>query len=193
MAERTVPAPPADQQTVGGEPRPQTTSAAPPADLEALRGQVAAAEQQRDDYLAQLQRAQADSENYRKRVQRDQTEERRYAPAPLLSALLPVLDNLQRALEAARQQAEAGPLTQGVGMVESQLLDIFGRFGLTPINAQNQPFDPNVHEAVEQRPRPDVTAGHVAEVLQPGYRLHDRVLRPAKVAVASPSASPPTS
>jgi molecular chaperone GrpE len=189
MAERTTSAPPVDDQTAGGEPQAQTTSAAPPADLETLRGQVAAAEQQRDEYLAQLQRVQADSENYRKRVQRDQAEERRYAPAPLLSALLPVLDNLQRALEAARQQADEDPLTQGVALVESQLLEIFNRFGLTPINALNQPFDPNVHDAVQEQPRSDVAAGHVAEVLQPGYRLQERVLRPAKVVVAAPPAS----
>ncbi|WP_406696328.1 nucleotide exchange factor GrpE [Singulisphaera sp. Ch08] len=173
------------EQAVGGETQARTASAARPADPETLRAQVAAAEQQRDDYLAQLQRIQADAENFRKRLLRDQAEQQRYAPAPLLGALLPVLDNLERALEAARQQSEEGPLVQGVALVRSQLLDILGRFGLTPIGALDQPFDPDVHEAVQQQPRADATAGHVVEVLQPGYSMHDRVVRPAKVVVAS--------
>jgi len=180
-----------DDQTAGGEPQAHTTLAATPADLETLRGQVATAEQQRDEYLAQLQRVQADSENYRKRVQRDQAEERRYAPAPLLSALLPVLDNLQRALDAARQQGEDGPLVKGVALVHSQMLEIFGRFGITPINAQGRPFDPNLHEAVMQQPRADATPGTVVEVLEPGYLIYDRILRPAKVVVAAPPTPAP--
>jgi molecular chaperone GrpE len=119
-------------------------------------------------------------------VQRDLAEERRHAHAPFARELLPVLDNLQRALEAARQQGETGPLVQGVALVQSQLRDVFARFGITPIDALGQPFDPNLHEAVMQVPRDDVAPGTVVQVLEPGYRLHERVLRPARVAVAAP-------
>jgi molecular chaperone GrpE len=155
-------------------------------DLESLRNRAVLAERQRDEYLAQLQRARADFENYQKRAQRDQADEKRYANASLARELLPVLDNLQRAVLSARKQVEIGPLLQGVAMVESQLLGALDRFGITPITAQDRPFDPNLHEGVQHSPRSDVEPGTVVEVLEPGYRLHERVLRPAKVAVAAP-------
>jgi molecular chaperone GrpE len=78
---------------------------------------------------------------------------------------------------------------QGVSLVRSQLLEIFGRFGITPIDAAYQPFDPNLHEGVMQEPRKDVPPGTVVKVLEPGYRLHERVLRPAKVVLATPQAN----
>jgi molecular chaperone GrpE len=158
-------------------------------DLEALRNRVAAAEQQRDEYLALLQRTRADFENYQKRIQRDLAEERRHGHASLARDLLPVVDNLQRALEVAQQPAENSSLVQGVAMIRSQLLDILGRFDITPIEALGQPFDPHLHESVSQQRRTDVTPGVVVAVLQPGYRLHDRVMRPAKVVVAAPPAN----
>jgi molecular chaperone GrpE len=154
-------------------------------DLESLRNRLGAAEQQRDEYLDLLRRTRADFENYQKRVHRDLAEERRYAQAPFARELLPVLDNLQRALEAARYEGEKGSLVHGVTLVQSQLLDIFRRFGVSPIDPLGQLFDPNVHEAVLLEPRTDVAAGTVVQVLEPGYRLHERILRPAKVAVAA--------
>jgi molecular chaperone GrpE len=187
MAERTTPAPAGGERLNGEEPEAQAASAVLD-DLESLRSRVTVAEQQRDEYLALLQRARADFENYQKRIQRDLAEERRYAHAAFARELLPVLDNLQRAMDAARQQGEKGPLVQGVALVQSQLHDIFSRFGVTPIDALGRPFDPNVHEAVQQQPRTDVAPGTVVAVLEPGYRLHERVLRPARVVVA---ASPP--
>jgi molecular chaperone GrpE len=176
------------------EPRAEVRGAKPQAAPEAVedagspRDRLGAAERERDEYLGLLQRTRADFENYQKRVQRDLAEERRHAHAPLARELLAVLDNLQRALDAARGDGEGGALTQGVTMVQSQLLDVFRRFGITPIEAQGQPFDPMVHEAVLQQPRPDMAPGTVTQVIEPGYRLHERVLRPARVAVA---AAPP--
>jgi molecular chaperone GrpE len=184
MAERTTTAAAEGQGPIGEEPEAQAASAVL-ADLEDLRNRVAVAQQQRDEYLALLQRTRADFENYQKRVQRDLAEERRYAHAPFARELLPVLDNLQRALDAARQEGEKGPLIQGVTLVQSQLLDILRRFGIAPIDPQGQPFDPIQHEAVIQQPRTDVAPGTVVQVLEPGYRLHERVLRPAKVVVAA--------
>jgi molecular chaperone GrpE len=103
--------------------------------------------------------------------------------------LLPVVDNLQRALDAARQEIERSRLAKGVDLVRSQLLDIFGRYGITPIDALGQPFDPHRHESVQQQFRPDLAPGTVVEVLEPGYSLHERILRPSKVVVAAPSDS----
>jgi len=188
MADRTTTANAGGNESTGVEPGDQAASAVLE-DLESLRSRVTVAEQQRDEYLALLQRTRADFENYQKRIQRERADERRYAHADFARALFPVLDNLQRAVEAARTQGERGPLVQGVSLVQSQLLEIFGRFGITPIDALGRLFDPNLDDVVMQKPRDDVAPGTVIEVLEPGYRLHERVLRPAKVVVAAPSTS----
>ena len=172
-------------------PEPQRPSALLE-DARSLRERAAVAETERDQYVALLKRSRADFDNYQKRSQRDLTDERRHAHGPFARELLPVLDNLQRALHVARQQGEQGPLMKGVTLVESQLLDIFRRFGLTPINPQGQLFDATLHEAVSQEPREDVAPGTVVRVLEPGYRLHERVLRPARVVVANRPANTAT-
>jgi molecular chaperone GrpE len=155
-------------------------------DLEALRERAEAAERKRDEYLDQLQRTRAEFENYQKRARRDLDEERRYAYLPLARELLPVLDNLQRALGSGRREGEQDSMVQGVALVETQLLNALRRFGVTPIEALGRPFDPMVHEAVAQEPRTDAPPGTVVGVLEPGYRLHERILRPARVVVAAP-------
>jgi molecular chaperone GrpE len=185
MADRETRASAGGGSPIPAEPEAGTSSAVLD-DRESLRRRTTAAEQQRDEYLSLLQRSRADFDNYQKRVRRDQAEGQRHALGSFARELLPVLDNLERALEAARGQAESGPLIQGVALVQSNLQAILGRSGVTPIDALDQPFDPNVHEAVMQRPRSDVSPGTVVEVLEPGYRLHERVLRPAKVVVAAP-------
>ena len=192
MADRTVTAPAAGDRPIGDEPEAQAASAVLE-DLASLRSRAAGAEQQRDEYLDLLQRTRADFENYRKRAQRDLVDERRYAHSDFARSLLPVLDNLQRALATSWKQADKEPLIQGVDLVRSQMLQLFGRFGITPINALGQPFDPHVHEAVQQLPRDDVSPGTVVEVLEPGYLLHERVLRPARVGVAAPPTRGPAS
>lgn len=184
MADRTMTSQAGGEKPKGGEPEAQAASAVL-GDLESLRSRVTVAEQQRDEYLALLQRTRADFENYQKRRQRDMAAERRQALAGFARQLLAVLDNQQRALDASRQQHKEGPLVQGVALVHSQLLEVLARFGVTPIDALGQPFDPNLHESVSQQVRTDVAPGTVIEVLQPGYRLHERVLRPAKVVVAA--------
>ena len=147
---------PAAGETPTGEMAEDQAASAVLEDLEALRNRVTTAEQQRDEYLALLQRTRADFENYQKRIQRDLAEEQRYGHASFARELLPVLDNLQRALDAAQQQAENSPMVQGVALVRSQLLEIFGRFGITSIEALGQPFDPHLHESVSQQTRADV-------------------------------------
>lgn len=170
------------------EPNPNATDEAGEQvldDLEALRAKLQSAEQKRDEYLDLAQRARADFENYQKRMARDLVQERRYAQAPLASDLLPALDNLERALAAAEQAGEKGPLVQGVSMVHTQLLDILRRHGVTRIEAQGQPFDPAFHEAVMQQASAEHAPMTVVQVLEQGYQIHERVLRPARVAVST--------
>ncbi len=150
-------------------------------DLEKLRAKA----EERDQFLALLQRTQADFENYQKRNQREREQEWRYRSEGLIRDLLGVLDNLNRAVEAAHQANESGPLVKGVDMVVTQFLDMLKRHGVTPIEVnEGQPFDPNVHEAVMQKPTTELPPNSVAQVFQRGYMLHDRVLRPASVVVA---------
>lgn len=153
-------------------------------DLERLRAQVQERERERDQFLELLKRTQADFENYQKRNQRDLQTERRYSAAPLALELLPALDNLERALAAAEQGGDKAPLVQGIQMVHNQLLDALRRHGITRIEAVKQPFDPNLHQAVMQQPATDVPPNTVLQVLQQGYLIHDRVLRPAAVVVS---------
>jgi molecular chaperone GrpE len=157
----------------------------PEAELAALRERLQEAEKTRDEYLKLAKSARADFENYQIRARRDRDEERRYAQLPLAHDLLAPLDNLERATAAAQKAGEQGPLTQGVTMVVSQLLDVLRRHGITRVEAEGQPFDPNLHQAVMQQPSARVPPNTVVQVLEQGYRMHDRVLRPARVAVSS--------
>jgi molecular chaperone GrpE len=138
-----------------------------------------------EEYRLLLKQQQAEFENYQKRAARDRETERRYAQFPLAQSLLPALDNLERALAAARQAGDNSPLTQGVAATHTQLLDILRRHGVSRVEAEGQPFDPNLHQAVMQQPSPDHPPGTVIQVLEPGYLLHERVLRPASVIVST--------
>lgn len=154
-----------------------------------LAAKLKAAEAEREEYKMLAMRTRADFENYQRRAGREAAQEKRYAHGPLALELLPILDNLDRALIAAKQAGETGPLVQGVGMVQSQYLDALKRHGITRIEAQGQPFDPNLHQAVLQQPS-DQPANMVLQALEQGYMLHDRVLRPARVIVsAAPSSA----
>src|SRR5438477_9756567 len=153
-------------------------------DLEALRGRTAAIEQERDEFRNLLQRTRADFENYQKRAQRDLAQERRYWHAGLALDLLPILDNFERAVAAAKQAEETGPLVQGVAMIQTQVLDVLKRHGITRIEAQGQPFDPSLHQAVMQQPSAEHPPNTVLQVLEQGFMIHDRVLRPARVVVS---------
>ncbi len=155
-------------------------------DLESLRKRVETAERERDQFLGLLQRTRADFENYQKRIQRDLVQERRYAAGPLALDLLPAIDNLERAVAAAKQAGETGPLVQGVVMVQQQVLELLRRYGITGIEAEGQAFDPNLHQAVMQQPAADKAPNTVLQVHEQGFMIHDRVLRPARVVVSTP-------
>jgi molecular chaperone GrpE len=160
-----------------------------PSDVEQFRAKLTEAEQARDQNLDLARRTQAEFENYQKRSQRENAAALRYAQAPLAFDILTVLDNLDRAVAAAEKAGETGPLVQGVAMVQTQMLDVFRRHGITRIEAKGEPFDPNLHQAVMQQPSKDQPPGTVLQVLEHGYRIHDRVLRPARVIVSTAPAS----
>ena len=147
-----------------------------------LEEQVAALEAERDEHLNDLKRVAAEFENYRKRVLRDQESLVARAHERLVKELLPVLDDLERALAAAEEHEEA-KLEEGVRLVHRELADALAREGLAEIET-NGVFDPHVHEALLSQPS-DQDEGSVLEVVQKGYRLGDRVLRPARVVVAA--------
>ena len=136
---------------------------------------------ERDELVDRLQRLQAEFENYRKRAARDQQALVERLSERLVKELLPVLDDLGRALEAAEQHEEAA-LEDGVRLVHRQLVDVLAKEGLKEIETDGV-FDPHVHEALLSQPS-DAETGTVLEVLQKGYRLGDHVLRPARVTIA---------
>jgi molecular chaperone GrpE len=150
--------------------------------------ELAAVTQERDEYLDRLQRLKAEFDNYRKRAARDQELLVARAHERLVKELLPVLDDLERAIEAAAHHEEA-KLEEGVSLVHRELRDALAREGLLEIQTDGR-FDPHVHEALLSQPS-DADEGTVVEVVQKGYRLGDRVLRPARVVVAAPREAPP--
>ncbi len=152
-------------------------------EIEGDLGELVRTAKQRDDYLALAQRTQADFENYRKRVAREAAAARDRGVGSLAKELLPALDNLDRALEAA---AEDDPLLQGVRLVRTELKGALARAGIESFCPLGEQFDPSVHEAVATAPAPDGQAsGIVVEVYQDGYRLGEGILRPARVIVAA--------
>jgi molecular chaperone GrpE len=158
-------------------------------ELESLRSAADEAETKRVEYLHDLKRLAAEFENYRKRVARDQEALVARAHERLVKDLLPVLDDLERALVAASDHQEA-QLEDGVRLVHRELASLLTREGLAEIDTEGR-FDPHVHEALLAQPS-DQEEGSVIEVVQKGYRLGDRVLRPARVVVARPLEQPQT-
>ena len=129
----------------------------------------------------------ADFDNYRKRMERERQVQKRYALMEPLREFLPVIDNLERALEA---EANLDDLRVGLDMVHRQMLDLLDRFGAKPVVAKEEPFDPNIHDAVSRVEDEEAEVPMVREEHQKGYMLHERLLRPAMVTVAMPSAPP---
>ena len=143
---------------------------------------VVALERERDEYLDNLKRLAADFDNYRKRVARDHESLVERAHERLVKELLPVLDDLERALDAAAEHEEA-KLEEGVRLVHRALTDALAREGLAEIETDG-PFDPHMHEALLSQPADGAEPGSVLQVVQKGYRLGGRVVRPARVVIA---------
>ena len=132
-------------------------------------------------------RVQAELENFRRRARRELDDTLRYASAPVLRDLLPVLDNVGRAIEAAESSEDATGLLEGFKMVATQLEDVLKKHNCTRIDSHGEPFDPNLHEAISQQPSHEHEPNTVVNVTQDGFRLHERVLRPSQVIVAIPA------
>jgi molecular chaperone GrpE len=141
-----------------------------------------------EDELSETQervlRTAADAENFKKRLQREKEEQTRYANESLMRELLPVIDNLERALEHSEAGADQGGLLEGLNMTLKGFLDTLTRFGCTPVETAGKPFDPNFHEAVSQEESADHEPNTVLRELQKGYMLKERLLRPAMVLVS---------
>jgi molecular chaperone GrpE len=174
-------APANDEGEVAGD-FPDEGAAAPPEE------RIAALEAELADTKDRLLRALAETENVRRRAQREREDTQKYAVSGFARDLLSTADNLRRALdsvpEAEIRDARTRSLLDGVAATERELLSVFERHGIRRIDPKGERFDHNFHQAVFEAERPDAPAGTVIEVLQPGYVLHDRLLRPAMVGVA---------
>jgi molecular chaperone GrpE len=154
---------------------------ASPTDAATIEGELEQAKQR-------VLRVQAELENVRKRTARELSAQHRYAGLPLMRDLLPVLDNVHRAIEAADKAPEASGLRDGFELVKEQLKAVLAQHHCTEIEALHRPFDPHQHEAILQQPSAEYQPGTVLDVVQVGYQLHDRVVRPSQVIVAAAAA-----
>lgn len=143
---------------------------------------AASVERQRDEYLALAQRTQADFENYRKRAAREAAAAGERARGNLVRELLPVLDNLERALASAEDGEQH--LAEGVKLVHSELVAVLQRNGVEQFDPAGEPFDPTFHEALSTREEKETDSGVVLDVIEKGYRVNGTVLRPARVVVS---------
>jgi molecular chaperone GrpE len=168
---------PASLTQPGEDPGEEETAVAEE-ELAALREELETVRRERDEYLEALRRLKAEFENARKRQQRERSRILETASERLVMGLLPVLDNLDRALEAE------GDIREGVRATRDQLADVLGKEGLLPVASDGQPFDPNVHEAVMGQPSEEHEEGTILETFQRGYLLNGKPIRPAKVVVA---------
>lgn len=164
------------------EPPPLTA-----AELEDLKARAAKG----DESWERLLRTTADFDNFKKRAARERQDAVRFANEGLVQKLIPVLDNFEMALSAAQANAEGNvqSLQAGIAMIQQQLKSALAEAGVEEVDATGKPFDPNMHEAVSQQESADVAEGHVLQQLRKGYKLRERLLRPATVIVAKPPAA----
>jgi molecular chaperone GrpE len=166
----------------GGSPPEEAGDAVPPAGDATGGDDIAAIRRERDEQYRRLLVTTAEFDNYRKRTDRERRERAEYAAVDLLTDLLPIVDDLERALAAETEDAEV--YRRGVEIIHKQLLDILDRRGVTPIETVGTDFDPNIHQAVTQEASDSHRDGEVIEELRRGYTLRERLLRAAMVKVA---------
>jgi molecular chaperone GrpE len=184
------------RQGEGGNGAP----AEPDAGVADPEDRVAAIEAERDEMKDRMLRVAAEFDNWKKRARKDQDEGEAKARESVLRDMLDVMDNLERAVSAygtggaptqpGASAADAQAVLKGVGLVLRLFQSKLDRYGIKPIEARGQPFDPRLHEAISRVETTDVPAGHVAVEMQPGYRVGDRLLRPSMVGVAVTPAQP---
>ena len=154
--------------------------------------ELAAVTAERDEYRDRFMRALAHAENSRKRADKDRREAENYGGSKMARDLLPVYDNMKRAVEAAgdEQKEAAAALIEGVELTMRELLNVFKKHGIQPISPQvGDRFDPQLHQAMFEAPLPGTKAGDIIQVSAEGFMLHDRLLRPSQVGVSSTPAS----
>jgi molecular chaperone GrpE len=169
--------PPAD----GDENSPESAGSVAAGDASGAGAELQKLKAERDSLLDRLARAQAEFENARRRATKEQQDFRDYAAADAIKSLLPVMDSLERALQV---KADPGDLRNGVELIYKQLQDALAKLGVRAIPAKGEQFDPHVHEAIEMVETSDAPDHEVIEELQRGYKIKDRLLRPAMVKVA---------
>jgi molecular chaperone GrpE len=175
--ERRSPQQAAEQSERGGQPNSATM-------LAQAEQRIAAEQQKAEECLDLLRRTQADFVNYRRRMSQEQAEGRIAAQSALLSHLVPVLDDLGRALGAAPPELATHPWVQGLSLVARRLTTLLDQLGVRQIGTPGESFDPRWHEAITTEARADVPEGTILRVAQPGYVLGERVIRPAQVIVS---------
>jgi molecular chaperone GrpE len=154
-------------------------------EMAALIADLAEAQTKRDEYLDGWQRAIAEFSNYKKRVERDREMNQQNQTGSIVKRYLEVADDLERALRTRPQEGEGASWANGVDLIYRKLSNIFDSQGIKPMDVVGQPFDPNMHEAIGHVESAEIPSGHVAEVVQTGYWIGERVLRPALVRIAS--------
>ena len=186
-SDNTENAPPPPNETAA---EAVVAAALTPEQLEELQARAAKA----DENWERLLRTTADVDNFKKRAARERQDAARYANESLVQKLIPILDNFEMALAAtqAGAAANAQSLADGVAMILQQFKSTLAEAGVEEVEAAGKPFDPNLHEAVSQQESAEVPEGQVLQQLRKGYRLRERLLRPATVIVAKPPAPAPT-
>lgn len=189
MADYPISDPAAPQSSAADAPSSDST-ATPATDRPELRGPeprdeaMASVERDRDEFRDLLLRKTAEFENYRRRIEKERRQLVEHANADLVQALLPLVDNFERALQVAPEAGAADAYRQGVELIHKQLLDVLARYGVTALDPLGAEFDPHLHEAVASEIDPARRDGEIVEVFARGYRMGDRLLRPARVKVA---------
>ncbi len=162
----------------------ETVQKITPNDLNPVEG-LERLQSERDHFKEQMLRTAADLENYKKKSIRERSELLKFRNEDLLRALLPVMDNLERALNHCEKDREEDPFVEGVYMIADMLKTTLDKFGVKPVEAVNQEFDPSVHEAMAKVPTPDSPPNMVLEEMEKGYMYNDRLLRPSRVVVST--------
>ena len=180
-------------EAVAGAVEPSASSA--PDDVVVSAGtDVQKLQSENEELRDRVLRIQAELENFRRRTQKEAVDGMKYQSLPLIRDILPGMDNLKRAIDAVEQSGDTQNLVDGIKMVSQQLYDALKSHAAEQINPEGQTFDPNLHEALSQVPSAEHEPMTICQVVEVGYRIHDRIIRPAKVIVtcAPPEAAEPT-
>lgn len=167
------------------EPSQEVQETTEEEDMETLKNKLAEAEAKSAEYLDGWQRARAELVNYRKRVERDREVAYQNIAGEIILKILPVVDDLELALKNRPQEGEGAAWADGIELIYRKMQTVLEGYGVKPMQAEGEHFDPNLHEAVAQTPSEDHESGQIIEVLQQGYMIGERVLRPALVRVAA--------